>query len=647
MEQLLQTIQNGPGPPVRSLVSGCMASVFVVGDTVSLFDTVNKCNDLLKTKDDSPSSLSIKLASLCTLGEMYSRLGRMMGRSYEETVQVVTKQFRNMESQSRIETLQTFEKICSGMDIAASSVHKEIYKIAKVCLADRVMAVRTAAARCIQQMTLSAPFLYTTELEGLTSLLFRALDGADYDGRVAIAKLLGCVVSYTQRPPLPKGKGIINAATMNQSSKHAIKPVSLEECLSILMTGFLRGATSFLRGGEIIKGTSGVNREVRVGVTHAYVAFVEQLGPTWLEKNLDTWTSHVLELVANPKAATSHVDAVYSRKCVNFILRRVFGRMLSEKAQFSVVKVLAGIILKQMNSIDFNPENAKECNQETIFNQHLLVCALQELAVLFLSLGTTMYHLVSDANVGLVNGLFSVLIHPCQSTRLSAAWALRCLCVAIPSETHKCVERCLQAFDTMKTSPEAVAGYSAALSAILGGVQGMPLGVPHATGKIVFNTAEELLRSASQSSRLSVQRSSAGWLMIGAIMTLGNSVVKALLPRMLLLWRNSFPKSTKELESEKARGDAFTWQVTLEQRAGALSSVHSFLLHCPELVTEEITQRLMVPIESALAMMTNLTTTLKQYGPQLKASAASLRWRLYQTLTQIKPAHFESKSSLT
>jgi len=70
-----------------------------------------------------------------------------------------------------------------------------------------------------------------------------------------------------------------------------------------------------------------------------------------------------------------------------------------------------------------------------------------------------------------------------------------------------------------------------------------------------------LLRTANQSSRLSIQRSSAGWLMIGAIMTLGNSVVKALLPRMLLLWRNSFPKSAKELESEKARGDAFTWQV--------------------------------------------------------------------------------------
>lgn len=77
----------------------------------------------------------------------------------------------------------------------------------------------------------------------------------------------------------------------------------------------------------------------------------------------------------------------------------------------------------------------------------------------------------------------------------------------------------------------------------------------------MFNTAEELLRSASQNNRLAIQRTQAGWLLIGAVMTLGVSVVNSLVPRMLLLWRNSFPRSAKELESEKARGDAFTWQV--------------------------------------------------------------------------------------
>lgn len=47
------------------------------------------------------------------------------------------------------------------------------------------------------------------------------------------------------------------------------KQASLEEVLNILMSGFLRGGVGFLKGtGEIIKGSSSINREVRVGVTH-------------------------------------------------------------------------------------------------------------------------------------------------------------------------------------------------------------------------------------------------------------------------------------------------------------------------------------------------------------------------------------------
>lgn len=52
------------------------------------------------------------------------------------------------------------------------------------------------------------------------------------------------------------------------------KPISLEESLGVLMSGFLRGGVGFLKGtGEMIKGSSGVNREVRVGVTHVSTVF--------------------------------------------------------------------------------------------------------------------------------------------------------------------------------------------------------------------------------------------------------------------------------------------------------------------------------------------------------------------------------------
>uniref|UniRef100_A0A0R3WWB9 Monooxygenase n=1 Tax=Hydatigena taeniaeformis TaxID=6205 RepID=A0A0R3WWB9_HYDTA len=73
--------------------------------------------------------------------------------------------------------------------------------------------------------------------------------------------------------------------------------------------------------------------------------------------------------------------------------------------------------------------------------------------------------------------------------------------------------------------------------------------------------AEDLLRAANQNSRLTMARTQAGWYLLGACMALGPTAVRPHLPRLILLWRNAFPRSTRELEAEKQRGDAFTWQV--------------------------------------------------------------------------------------
>jgi hypothetical protein len=48
---------------------------------------------------------------------------------------------------------------------------------------------------------------------------------------------------------------------------------------------------------------------------------------------------------------------------------------------------------------DFNPENAKDFNQETLFSQHLLVCALQEMGSIILGLGTTAGNLLTDQSL--------------------------------------------------------------------------------------------------------------------------------------------------------------------------------------------------------------------------------------------------------
>ena len=78
---------------------------------------------------------------------------------------------------------------------------------------------------------------------------------------------------------------------------------------------------------------------------------VQELGALWLERNVSTLLTHLTELVASPKATTSHVDAVYSRKCVNFILRSTLGRMIGEKAQIAASKEITNIIIKHMNNV--------------------------------------------------------------------------------------------------------------------------------------------------------------------------------------------------------------------------------------------------------------------------------------------------------
>lgn len=79
----------------------------------------------------------------------------------------------------------------------------------------------------------------------------------------------------------------------------------------------------------------------------------------------------------------------------------------------------------------------------------------------------------------------AVLIHPCQAARLAASWCLRCICVAVPSQITPLIDRCVDGIENMRSSPEAIAGYSSALAAVLGSVRLSPLGVPHTKGKVI------------------------------------------------------------------------------------------------------------------------------------------------------------------
>ena len=61
VDQLLAQMAAGHGPPIRRLIGACLAHVFAVGDTFALFNTINTCNDVLRSADDSPKQLERKL----------------------------------------------------------------------------------------------------------------------------------------------------------------------------------------------------------------------------------------------------------------------------------------------------------------------------------------------------------------------------------------------------------------------------------------------------------------------------------------------------------------------------------------------------------------------------------------------------------
>lgn len=84
----------------------------------------------------------------------------------------------------------------------------------------------------------------------------------------------------------------------------------------------------------------------------------------------------------------------------------------------------------------------------------------------------------------LVDTVCQVLGHPCLAARLAAAWCLRCICVAVPSQATPLIDRCVETLDNLKSSPEIISGFSSALAAVLGGVRLSALGVPHNKGKV-------------------------------------------------------------------------------------------------------------------------------------------------------------------
>ena len=230
--------------------------------------------------------------------------------------------------------------------------------------------------------------------------------------------------------------------------------------------------------------------------------------------------------------------------------------------------------------------------------------------------------------------VLGALMYPNAAVKCVSAWCLRSLATSLPALMTPLLDNCLDRLSMIRNPSDALVGYGYAASALLGAVHACPLGIPHLKPKLAFSIGEELLRTASQSNNvtLALQKTAIGWLLLGAFMTLGAAAVRKHLPRIKKLWSLTMPSSLEQIESEKKRGDLFTWQLSLESRAGALASIHSFLMYCSEV--ESVEQSLIAPIQGALLLLSQLPSIVKlnNNSVALKAQAATFRLKLYQTL---------------
>lgn len=102
-----------------------------------------------------------------------------------------------------------------------------------------------------------------------------------------------------------------------------------------------------------------------------------------MERSFAPFLSHVLDLVSHPRATQTHVEAVYSRRCVSFILRATVGSLLGEKAQIAAAKEICQAIGKQMKVV-----GKDWCNYVIDCLSHLVIFIINKLEAWCMNLCT-------------------------------------------------------------------------------------------------------------------------------------------------------------------------------------------------------------------------------------------------------------------
>uniref|UniRef100_A0AAV2JKW2 Uncharacterized protein n=1 Tax=Knipowitschia caucasica TaxID=637954 RepID=A0AAV2JKW2_KNICA len=243
----------------------------------------------------------------------------------------------------------------------------------------------------------------------MSTVCFRAFEGSSLS--VQVSELLGSLLKAA-------------VESRNKTAQRTASGAALVEVMELLLGGFTRGGGGFLRAsGDMIKGTRDVSRDVRHGIALTCTVLVFSLGSSWLEQTFSQFLALLLELVSHSRSSQTPAEAVLTRGCVSMVLRASLGGVLGEKAQSSAVQQLCVTVGAHRKIIESS------------------VCVTLQQSLKLPQTWSTAGPLLTDQSTALVDSVVSVLVHPSPAVRLAAAWCLRCVAVAMPSQNAPLLDR--------------------------------------------------------------------------------------------------------------------------------------------------------------------------------------------------------------
>ncbi|KAI8819328.1 armadillo-type protein [Fimicolochytrium jonesii] len=613
-----------PTRPIRQSVARCLALLYAKGDGRTLFDTLAAIQAIVASK--KPEDPSFRLAAITSLGILSEAHGGKLLSLFPETVSLLSRCLKNAKESElalRYESYVALGRSLKGAGRGANEqMSKDMIKIAKTGIADKLPLIRTAAVEIFQAVYEHTSYPVPTKFddyEYLISSATKALDGSNYSVRRAVSLFVALILAQSQQPAPKKDKGKKAAGTEAEAAGTAEKNIlEVDEVLNVLSTLY-------------IKNTS---REVRIGILEAYATTLRRLGTKVVEDNYAQIVKNVLALCTNPKLIQTPTEVIFMRQSCDFLLRDTIGKMLGETAQINAIKELATGWLRRWPAVlgtDVAPSDSA------------LVCVLNEVAALFIDLGPA---LAGEENI-VIEPLLKLIAHPSRSVNLSLAWCLRCLSAALPSYLPKLITKLMASIqkdlpNLQGDKPEILArflGYGNVLAALISAAPSRTLYVSYEAMARIFGLCAQLLRttSASKDFRAVSALARVAWTLIASLMCLGEDFVRVHTSQLLLIWKNVFPKPAPK---ESGVRSELEWEFLLMSKEAALAALHSFMVHnSKEMQASDVAKRITVCLNNTLAFMSTLPATYYS-GPPIPPGAVNPDTKYFQMENFLKKRLF-------